>query len=298
MNSDNWRGTLLLFAPAFVTFIGLSVILCLVYGAAPVARTIIPAAGLKAYRTSSFGDFAVGFWWRPDLGWPYYISTAAGFFVAGTFWLSVRAARLIRALMSDHAAQLIITCAALHLVFFSLMFGNRASWVYYPYILVIGLALTTLYASAWNRFAIPGLTVLALCSQTNAIYAHAVQSVYVQSYETRGLKAEPQERQEWRRALELAEGHRAVILAEEGDAALLFPVFEKPVALFIVPGLTLPSEAARAAQQLQESDIVVTTAGLRTDLSKIPNILTPLSSFRQVLAGRYLDVYTRDREQR
>lgn len=297
-STESWRRGLRLFAPALITFTGLSAVLCIFYGILPLAHTIIPSAGLRAYRASGFGNFAVGFWWRPELGWPYYMFTAAGFWIASTSWLIVRAARLLRLMDTNRAARIIVTCAVLHLVFLTMMFGNRASWFYYSYILVIGVALTTLYRNAWNRIAIPALTALALSSQAGAILAHAAESPYVRSSETRDMKADVQEWKEWRVARKLAAGHRAVILAEEGDAALLFPEFEHPVALFLVPGLTLPNEAARQARQIGDADVVVTTAGLMTDLAKIPDLSKPIFSMKPVFRGHYLDVYTRKKDLR
>jgi hypothetical protein len=295
----SWRDASRLVVPALFTVIALSIVLSSVYGLSSLVRTILPTTGVSIYRVSpNFGHFALNFWWRPDLGWPYYLMTAAGFWTVATIWIIISATQLRRLVIQDRTAQMIIVCAVLHVTFFTLMFGNRFSWYYYSYILIIGVALTTSYVNQWNRLIIPALTALAVSAQTSSIIDYENHLSYVRSAETFGLKADPQELAEWQRASRLVQGRRAVVLAEEGDAALRFPQSAKPVALYLVPGLTLPAEAARQAQQIEDADVVVATAGIQTDLAKISNLPMPIFSMKQVFAGRYLDAYTRKQAQR
>jgi hypothetical protein len=291
--AESWSVLYRPLAPTFFISAGLSFLLSLIYGFSTLADTILPIAGISAYRASNFGHFALDFWWRPDLGWPYYMFTVAGFWILGTFWLISCAIQLAFTALKDRAAQIVVTCAILHLLFIIFMFGNRLSWFYYSHILVVGLALATLYARQWNRIVIPVLTALALSAQAPAIYGHGTLALYVRSAATLGLKAEATEREEWQRAREIAAGHRSVVLAEEGDAGLLFPEFEKPVALYLVPGLMLPGEAVRQAQQISAADIVLTTAGLKANLARIPPLSGVFRDLHEIFAGHYFEAYAR-----
>jgi len=96
----------------------------------------------------------------------------------------------------------------------------------------------------------------------------------------------------------MAHGRRAIVLETKGDAALMYPEFASPVALYLDPGLMLAPEIQRVVEQLSGATIVVVPvsdaiAPQSQGVPKAPEIERVMKSFDLIFAGKYVDVYRR-----
>jgi hypothetical protein len=111
---------------------------------------------------------------------------------------------------------------------------------------------------------------------------------------TLGLWADPAQREEWARALELTRGHRPALLAMCDGAAVLVPGFAPPTGGFYVPGGPLPAEVRRKAAQLAEASMIVSAFPPEWHgFARWPEIADALEGCDLVMAGRGLWVYRR-----
>ncbi len=296
------------FAPAAITGIVLIVILAMLYSPASAIRTLFPIQGMNTYHDQNFGFFSLGreFWNPPNESWFVYLIDFSGFWIAGSIFLVacgtmawIRWQRQIAATTIDaHRDEILWTCAILHLAFVCFFFGNRWSWIFYAFILVLGIAAAADLSPMNRRLALI-LCILGLTSWTG-------RSWYIARYwrerspspMTGGLWAPPDEAAEWRNARAIAHGRRAIVLETKGGAGLMFPEFASPVALYLDPGLMKAAEIQRQVEQLSGASIVVVCvsddiAPESQGIPKAPEIERAMKSFERIFAGKYLDVYRR-----
>lgn len=296
------------FAPAAITAVGVGAILASIYGWPSLVRTAFPLEGMSNYRAMDFG-FLHGsgraFWDLKGLPWIAYLISTPGFWIASTVVLIVGAvfcalAWYRTAPTESRRARLyeiVITCAILHVVFVTLLFGNRWSWFYYAYLLVIGVAAIADLSSLTRRIAFV-LCILGAFSWTAR--AHYVYEQWVTTAPdpaTGGLWATQSERSEWSHVLALAQGHRPVMLDINGAVEQMFPQFEPPTTLYLLPGLMSNAEIARKIAQLQQAELVVVPSGIEFEVCRgVPDsarIHSALDEFEPEWKGRYFTVYRR-----
>ncbi|MDB5349155.1 MAG: hypothetical protein JWN86_402 [Planctomycetota bacterium] len=255
--------------PAVTTFFTLAILLGVVFGPEVLLNSLLPRDGYEVYRANQFGFlFGAGraFWLprRPGIG-PYF-ETEAGLWLAATLVLLLAApaqfsaARRARALHEGRVgsgAEVVILCAALHLAFLVLFFGNEWSWVYYFNILTLGVAAVGSRSRVGSR-AVLIVMLLSLPAIERSIRGptEAWQDRR-RSTETWALWASPVAREEWRTVLDLTRGTRPVLLATTDGAALLDPAFEPPEVAFLVRGHYKRGELARKLEQVREASAVV-----------------------------------------
>src|SRR5579864_1168924 len=249
------------------------VVLASTFGTLPLVRTLLPTTGIKAYKTMHHGFFQEGrnFWYFPGVHVGYYLGTVVGFWLLGTLWLIAGGARALLRMVRDLDAdasvrsdeEIVFSCATMHLVFTLVFFGNAFSWVYYSYMLVMGVAAT----SAWEgsaRYAVWSLILIALVGQKT--FVKDSYQRWISTAPTRGtaqLWASPEESVEWLKVLTLVRADETrgrpttALLARTGCAELLFPEFAKPVSLYLDPGLPTDEEVMRKAAQLRQASAVV-----------------------------------------
>ena len=99
---------------------------------------------------------------------------------------------------------------------------------------------------------------------------------------------------EWLKAQALAQGKRAAVLETDGCTPLFYPaVFMPPVSLYLIPGLTLPSEIARTLDQINRADVLVFPVGLGM-LRQFPQLGAQVNAdFQPVLRAAYVLVFAR-----
>ncbi len=254
--------------PTAVVGVLLAVLLATVYGVGPLVRTILPGAGIANYRLEGYGFFrgtGRAFWLLPEPSLRNYFRYEAGFWLIGTAWLiGCGIAGLWRlgrggASEEERRDDEIIACiATLHVVFVTCFYAHRMSWAYYVSILILGLAAT---AKGRRRAAVVWcLAAMLLVSDRSKLRnTYREWSSSAPGPETLGLWATPAERSEWLEVLELTRGHQPVLLSEIEGSVPLVPRFAPPVAAYFFPGICLPVEARRKAEQLATATMIVAT---------------------------------------
>jgi hypothetical protein len=297
------------FAPAAVTGTVLIVMLATIYGPASVFQTLLPVQGLSTYHGQNFGFFSgIGrsFWNPPNVPWIYYLFDFSGLWIASSIFLVVCGAIAWTRWRRETAAitldarrnEILWTCAILHLAFIFFFFGNQWSWICYSFILILGIAAAADLSPINRRLALI-LCVLGLTSWIGrGWYIAKYWRERSPSAMTKGLWAPFDETAEWQNVRAMAHGHRAIVLETKGDAALMFPEFAPPVALYLDPGLMPAVEIQRQVDQLSGASIVVVcisdnVAPASQGIPKAPEIENAMKAFNLVFAGKYFDVYRR-----
>jgi len=294
------------FGPALGTAAVLALILTLGFGAAPLARTILPFTGMAVYRIWNYGFFhgcGREFWVLPHAGIRDYFRYEVGFWILGTLvLLGGGMAALRRLTRGDSTAEralrdeIIATCAAVHFGFVVLLFGHRGTWFYSLPMLILGLA--TLAAGdprPLPRLALWLLAVLLLVNdRSKAVEIVRCWQTESPAAVTLNLWADAAEREEWARVLELTSGERPALLAMCDGGALLTPGFALPEVGYLVPGNALPAEVRRKAAQLASASMIV--SALAPDWPGFtfwPEITAAFKDCELVMEGHFVRVYRR-----
>lgn len=278
-----------------------------VFGAGPVRNTLLPLEAGDVYRISGYGFFRGSgrqFWILPNAGLRDYFRYEVGYWLLGTLALIVGGAWALGRLASgreggtsesarDHG--LILSCALMHVLYVTCFFGNRASWVYYLAILIVGLAVLT----DRNKWVVPvglGLSLLVLVSD----YSKARQTLrewssLVRNDEFQDLWTKPDVYAEWRRVRELTRTGDPVLIAEYEGAAVIFPGFTRPCSYFD-PGRTMPFNIRRKRRQVSEARWVVVSLSYDWLGKRLwrPAVEGSLEGSQVVWRGRHFAVYRRE----
>ena len=153
-------------------------------------------------------------------------------------------------------AEIIVTCAILHLAFLAFFFGNQWSWIYYSYLPIIGCAIALNFGPTWRMIGF-GICVIAILSWSGTAYWLSRQ------WQTTSLDASAGRL--WTTSDESIELTRVSRWPQQkhgsdrwhGRGRILFPDLESPVSLFLVRGLMTPSEIARKNLQLSTAEMVI-----------------------------------------
>ena len=302
--SIDWSNIVRTILPAAITGAVLMVVLSAVYGPLALAKTILPLAGMAAHRNQASGFFrGVGrdFWYQPRLGLPYYLFSVVGFWIAATLWLIVAGLRAGRRLLSAPrgreifraADEFILTCAILHVTFVTVFFGSEVSWRYYCYILVMGVAATSIRDPQSARLA-GLLAVMALLGNVSHFAQIAGQwRTTAPSPVTAGMWASSEEVQEWEQVRRAIDGHRALLLTAMGCGPVLSAHFEPPFANHFTPGELMPDQLARLMLQIDGAQriIVVVSSGFGNMLVWWPDIQRALDGHELLWKGQSFAVY-------
>jgi hypothetical protein len=300
----DWANIVRTVKPAAITGIVLILVLSAVYGPLAVVKAMLPLAGMEAHRNQASGFFnGVGrdFWYQPHLGLPYYLFSVVGFWITATFWLIVAGLKAGQRLLWAPRArdifvaadELILTCAILHVAFVTVFFGSEVSWRYYCYILVMGVAATSVRDPQSVRIA-GVLTVIALLGNVSHFAQIAGQwRTTAPSPATAGMWASSEEVQEWERVQQAIEGHRALLLTAMGCGAVLSARFDPPFANHFTPGELLPDQLARLMRQIDSAQriVVVISPGFGNMLVWWPYIQHALDGHESLWKGESFAVY-------
>ena len=286
-------GFIRMLLPAAATGVALAALLAVLYGPMPVVTTVWPVAGIKAHAGVNQGFFRGSgrdFWLPTGARAGYYLGTMVGFWLLGTACLisaallgALRRPRGAGSDMERRVLEIIVTCTAMHLAFVCVFFGNAWSWTYYFYVLIMGLMAVARRSPLW-AFTVCCLIAVALLGQkTHTTGLISDWSTTSRHAETAGLWSTAEERSEWNEVMPLLRGHGAVMLGPQGGAVeLLFPeAFAPPVDLFLNPGLTLPEEVRRKADQIAAAPrVLMSYSNITAD-----EFLTLWPAFRRALDG-------------
>lgn len=292
--------------PAAAVALALGALVAAAFGVGPLLETIVPTRATSVYRINRTGFFTgrgSEFWAWPPGGFLNYFRYEVGFWVLGSLWLVwsglaalVRLARGRSVGADADDDELAVTCATLHVVFVTCMFGLRTSWTYYFAVLILGLAVRakrdrTGLVTAWC------LAALLLVNDRSKLmqFAHEWRTASP-SAETLGLWAAPDQRAEWLKVLELSRDERPVLLAWIDGAVPLTPRFAPPVAGYVWAGLPLPVEVHRKAEQIRSARLVVAVVHRdREQFAEWPELAAALDGCELVFDGATFRVYRRVR---
>ncbi len=278
------------------------------FGYGSLFRTLLPITGARAYRAAGYGFFRIGhgFWYHPGARPGYYLGTVVGFWLIGSMWLFVTGVTAVGRLVGRKESlplrrcyESIASCAGLQLIFIVFLYGAPATWIYYPYVLVMGVAATAELGQA-SQITVWALALVALVGQKAFLFDGLGNWREMSaSAGTLGFREREDERIEWAEVLRLISERPSpqgpvTFLPRAGAVELMFPVFEKPVTLFLEPVVASDADIARKAAQIAESSEVVTMAG--GSLVQWPAFRSALSGFRMLHEGRFFDVYIRNIE--
>ena len=294
-------------APATACAVALAIVLTAIYGPTSLARTILPTSGASTYTVNNVGFFRGSgrlFWDPTGRRIGYYLGTCVGIWFLSTFALILAGAaagwRWLRGTSApcDRCRdEVIVACTVFHVVYVCAAWGGPHGWVYYNYVLFLGVAAATAVSRPLARFTWV-VVVLALPPLVNAGRAHLIDwRTYSPAAETAGLWSSTQERADWARARSLTQGLRTVVFAHQGGgAATLYPNLAGPVGLMYNKGMALPVEVERKARQIAGVDAVITTNYLKPASDVIdlfPEIRAVLAGFERTDVGEYLVVFRR-----
>jgi len=292
------------FLPAICTGLGLALLLGITFGWIALVRSLIPLAGAQGYRVLHYGwsGIARELFYFPGMRPAYYIGTPVTFLLCATFYLiSATALTGWRSLQNGRQApanyEIVLTCALLHVGFLVCFYGAPASWTYYAYILVMGVAATAAWTLA-NRRLVWGLCILAACGNYGIFKSSIVAwKTMTQSSATAGLFVAPAELVEWNRVTAIVKDENPAIFTWDGGAEVLFPWLRKPVEAFIVPGVATGSEIQQKVQELRSAEVIV--------IPTIPELGNPVTNWpgaefqgvfanaTRIFKGDYFEVYAR-----
>ncbi len=286
-------------APAAIVFVSLAATLSMIYGWPTLLHTALPIEGATNYHALNYGLLGAGreFWDPKKFPWTYYAIDVAGFWILGTLFLFGSALLRLRRReqVKPPIKEAILTCAILHLAFMVLFFGNQWSWIYYPYLLTIGIAVATGLGPMSRRIGVV-LCVVALLSYTDLAYwTHRWWQTTSPDTATAGLWAPEDERQEWQRVLASTHEHKVVMLDTMGAAELLFPGFENPVSLFLTRGLMQPDDVHRKLDELSTAELAIVPITIEacSGVPEAPEFRNALKSFDLAWEGKHFEVFRR-----
>lgn len=330
----NVRSMVIAVSPAAAVASSLILILILYFGPLALGRTILPFTGARAYVLCHFGFFQIGslFWKPPHPTLVYYLESPAGFWLVATAVLFTAAlCQLVRPILKgtlfdglQGVPELTVSCALLHLIGITVLWGNQFSYKYYCFILVLGLLTTWSLGAGWRAailtvaLLVPlgkiGVRILDLVGRSVSSNAQAIVaregsdteeaaqmshtydlwSVSRRDPITAGLWSSSAERDEWEKVLTISRGHSTVLLKADGCADLLFQQFSKPVGVFLDPGLPLPAELVARERQIRASAMVVVPTGESGLLQVWPDIgLVVSKQFRVIFKDRRFTIFQR-----
>lgn len=306
---DRGRGKNLLksLRPLMLVAVPVLVVLAGWFGVAVLVRTQWPGTTADLYRSARYGFFrGIGrdFWLPPQATWRSYLGTARGYWLAASAVLVVVGVSSVpRVLLRGgaeaiprRAAGVVGACALLHVAFVAAFFGGENSWLYYAYLLTIGL-MASVRLEGWRRVAVAVLAGLAVLSG-RGLPREAVRDWRAVDARIDGLWTSSDSAREWsevRRRL-AGPGRRPVaLLAMSGCAEMVEPeLFLPPVSLFLLNGMDQTIDARRKADQLRSAATVlvpkVPEGTLEFRLTS-PAFRAALAGRRVLLDGRYYRLY-------
>jgi hypothetical protein len=305
-SSIDWRKLMRTITPAAFAACALSLILAATYGISVLTITLLPRAGISAYRSQGMGFFygaGRDFWYQPRLGLPFYVFTAAGWWLAGTLWLMAAGLRgglkLIFGSRLPYARdtvadECVLTCAILQVAFITVFFGTQVSWRYYCYILVMGVAAISVRDLLAARI-VTLLACLALLGHVSHFAELETQwRSTAPSRATAGMWASPEEVYEWQQVQRAIDGHRALLLTAMGCGPVLSAQFEQPFADHFNPGELMPGQLARLMRDIDKAQriVVVISPGFGNMLVWWPDIRRALDGHELLWKGQSFAVYS------
>jgi hypothetical protein len=293
--------------PAACTGVSLAFVLGITFGWVTLFSSLLPLNGARAYRVlhEGWSGTAWQLFYFPGVRLTYYIGTPVTFWLISTCYLMVAGAfagrRIVQTgIRGSDNCEIVLTCALLHAGFLGFFYGPPASWTYYAYILMMGVAATDDWGRASTRL-VWSLCILAAVGNYGTLKSSIVAwRTMKRSAVTAGLFALPAESAEWQRVALLLKDDTPVLFTWTGGAEVLFPWLRKPVGAFIAPGVASNTVIQRKASELHFAHalIIPTIPELGNPLTNWtgPEFQTVLDGTEIVFEGVYFKAYLRHKD--
>lgn len=268
--TNKWRWELLRnLCPAAAIGIVLTAAMTLMWGWRTVLGTVVPTQARKSYEAAGFGFFKAGreFWW--GRGWDY-LTTEAGWWLvssalllASAAWVAGRRRHAVG--KASPAQEMVLTLALLHGVFVFCFYAWAGSWMYYGWLLALGITAAVGLREGWAKWILWGVVIgLAVTGQA----WHPADGYWAWQREhasrTGGLWAYRELAEDWEQARAMVKNRKVLWLVNgyvEGLDVGVQPA-EVPQSWFMSPGLQPTGELAKLRQQIANADVVVRFAEL------------------------------------
>jgi hypothetical protein len=289
------------FAPAAVVGAVLAATLAGWLGVRTLVRSLLPLSAPGYYEAARFGFFfgrGRSFLLPPDVSLAHYLGTQRTYWMAASLFLSAGAlASVVRP--GRRHGRVILACAIMHVAFVCLFYGNEAYWIFYAYLLAIGVTALMTWGGAWRGCGVAVL-LLALASDRSLPreFLNGWREVGLHPAAW-GLWTTPRQAASWREVLRQIKGRRPVILCHSGCATVLYRDFAPAVALYLAQGMDLTPDMCRQAEQIREGSVVVVPTGasqadeMYDYLTGVPLIREAHSGYRLTWADPYFEIYER-----
>jgi len=292
--------------PAAVVGVVLAGGLIAAYGWKPFIHTQFPTAASKEYKALNCGFFfGVGkeFWYPtppktlPESKWDefrlrHYLDTPTGAWLVATAVLVLGAVVAATRWRSDQVARVVVAVAVCHAVFVLFLFSNPHSWMYYPYLPVVGCVLVLHRLPAWlGRWVgwplavvAGGLTAALAVSSVVPTVPHYVGQWkgFERSPVTGGLYADPASVKNWAFLRERAETERVFVLCRMGCVPFLAPGIESPRSWYLSEVIGTKPELDWVRERIAACDWLVVP-------SHHDNLMEHWEAFREQTAAFRLD---------
>jgi hypothetical protein len=267
LRGDGFRGLLRAAPPAAAVGALLMMAMAAWFGLVPLIHTLIPMRGAASYKILNYGFFfgsGRAFWLPEGVTPRHYFFTHAGHYLIGSVVLVAAAAasvwRLARARPGRHDlnAEVVACCGIMHLVFLTSFYGDRMSYTYYYYIMIIGLVALSARDRRW-AIAIALLAMVALIGNKD-LGGHIKQNWRDSrpGADTFGLWADAPCRQEWQQVRMILGDRTGLLLTGGGGCLKMFmPQLLDQEDFMLAAGWPLPVELRRTHHQAASADVIL-----------------------------------------
>jgi hypothetical protein len=257
------------FVPAAIVGIACLLVASAVFGLTATKNTLLYpfTLGPAHYRINHFGFFqGIGgrnFLRPAGVRWTYYLGTYAGLWLAATAVLLAAAVTAVlrrpaghRNADTERSDEIVTCCALMHAAFVTLFYAHVWSWIYYFFVLILGIVAARGQAFRIARWALVLGAILPLGFHLRS--TATLWKTLAPHPETQGLWASKEELENWKIVSSLIKGSRPVVIAPIGGLELLDPAhFQPQTSLTLYRYFTLPVEVERKKKQLASASTVV-----------------------------------------
>jgi len=293
-NTSNFHQRLRLLLPATIVGVIVSSIVIAYFGFDRFIQTQIPLTAGKAYADFHFGFFyGIGreMWWPKKWTLAHYFFTIAGAWLIASFILFIGTIVSLRYLYTT-SGRFIATCGILHAIFVCFLFGNQWSWIYYPYLLFLGAAVSIdrglKYTSSWVSSIIltGGVILSAFLLFTVTFFWMAINGVELWKTSMRnplsyGMYSDREDYEAWMEVMRLAQNQRVFVLNRTNAAHIFSPPVDGPRVWVLIRSIATPGEIDRIRNQIAQADVIVLPRWHDNDLLEWPEFAPQLREFQQ-----------------
>jgi hypothetical protein len=301
-----WRQRFSMLLPATGVGVAVSAIVVAYFGLDRFIQTQIPLTASRAYADFQFGFFhGVGreMWWPQEWTPAHYFFTIAGAWITASIILVIGTLVSLRYLHTA-SGRFVATCGILHIVFVCFLFGNEWSWIYYPYILFLGAAVTidrglkhisTLgqISCTFGGLILNGFLLFVVVFFWMGINGIELWKTHSRNPQTNLLYADREDREAWAEVMRLAQTQRIFVLNRTNAAHIFSPPVDGPHVWVLIRSIATPGEIERVRQQIAQADVIVKPEWHDNDLLEWPEFEEEVRPFRLNKQFKRFALFTR-----